>query len=209
MRLLVVSDIHDAFDKLRRLDSIERDLTVAVGDFTYSSDLGAVRKALRILNEQGPTIYVPGNTDPPGSEGIRMERVEPIHGRVVEVGGYRFAGLGGSPPTPFNTPLEFSEEELWAVLQRFRGLQNLVLVSHSPPRGALDRTLTGLHVGSTAVRRFIEEERPVAGLHGHIHEARGVERLGPTLLVNPGPLMKGYYAVVRLGSTAEAQLLEL
>ena len=41
-------------------------------------------------------------------------------------------------------------------------------------------------VGSTAVRRIIEEYQPLLALHGHIHESRGAIRLGRTLAVNPG-----------------------
>jgi hypothetical protein len=41
-------------------------------------------------------------------------------------------------------------------------------------------------VGSTAVRRIIEEYRPALALHGHIHESAATARLGPSVLVNPG-----------------------
>jgi hypothetical protein len=41
-------------------------------------------------------------------------------------------------------------------------------------------------VGSRAVREAIEEYQPLLGLHGHIHEAGGVVRIGRTLSINPG-----------------------
>ena len=40
--------------------------------------------------------------------------------------------------------------------------------------------------GSTAVRAAIERHGPVLSLHGHIHESRGVQRIGRTTCVNPG-----------------------
>ena len=40
--------------------------------------------------------------------------------------------------------------------------------------------------GSTAVRELIETYQPALGLHGHIHEGRGIARLGRTVCVNPG-----------------------
>lgn len=57
-----------------------------------------------------------------------------------------------------------------------------VLLAHSPPyrttldRAALDgRTVDhaplDVHVGSIAIRRFIEDRQPLASLHGHIHES--------------------------------------
>jgi Icc-related predicted phosphoesterase len=41
-------------------------------------------------------------------------------------------------------------------------------------------------VGSTAVRDAILEYQPLLTLHGHIHESRGVQRLGKTVVINPG-----------------------
>jgi Icc-related predicted phosphoesterase len=41
-------------------------------------------------------------------------------------------------------------------------------------------------VGSVAVRESILEHQPLLSLHGHIHESRGICRLGRTLAINPG-----------------------
>ena len=41
-------------------------------------------------------------------------------------------------------------------------------------------------VGSTAVRGFLERHQPLLGLHGHIHESRGITRLGRSVVINPG-----------------------
>jgi Icc-related predicted phosphoesterase len=73
---------------------------------------------------------------------------------------------------------------------------------HCPPYGSgldlaprLDETLKPvviggvvetIPVGSTAVRSAIERYQPQLGLHGHIHESRGAQRLGRTLCLNPG-----------------------
>ncbi|MDG6915853.1 MAG: metallophosphoesterase, partial [Nitrososphaerota archaeon] len=43
-----------------------------------------------------------------------------------------------------------------------------------------------VHVGSTAVRAALERYHPLLALHGHIHESRGVAKLGRTLCANPG-----------------------
>lgn len=40
--------------------------------------------------------------------------------------------------------------------------------------------------GSTAVRELIERYQPKLSVHGHIHESRGISRLGSTVAVNPG-----------------------
>lgn len=67
-----------------------------------------------------------------------------------------------------------------------------VVVTHSPPRetncdqiGALE------HVGSRAIRAFVERRQPRMVLSGHIHESPRVsssfhDRIGRTVVVNPG-----------------------
>lgn len=67
-----------------------------------------------------------------------------------------------------------------------------VYVCHTPPHGTgLDLMPRDRHVGSRALRAFIERRRPPLTLHGHIHEAprlsgRFAERIGGTWCVNPG-----------------------
>ena len=41
-------------------------------------------------------------------------------------------------------------------------------------------------VGSIAVRDAILKHQPLLSVHGHIHESRGVKRMGRTLAINPG-----------------------
>ena len=38
----------------------------------------------------------------------------------------------------------------------------------------------------TAVRDAIDKYQPMLSLHGHIHEGKGITRLGKTLAINPG-----------------------
>jgi Icc-related predicted phosphoesterase len=41
-------------------------------------------------------------------------------------------------------------------------------------------------VGSTAVRKIIDKYQPLLMLTGHIHESRGLVKLGRTTVINPG-----------------------
>jgi uncharacterized protein len=41
-------------------------------------------------------------------------------------------------------------------------------------------------VGSTAVRDAIMKHQPLLSLHGHIHESRGIQKMGRTMAINPG-----------------------
>jgi len=70
--------------------------------------------------------------------------------------------------------------------------QPFILVSHAPPADShLDLLLEGKHVGSQAVRQFLEQRQPILSLHGHLHESPIVsghisQRYGKCLAVNPG-----------------------
>lgn len=81
-----------------------------------------------------------------------------------------------------------------------KDLSKAILLFHSPPyktmldRAALDgRSIDhvplDVHVGSIAIKRFIEEKQPFITLHGHIHESSALtgrwhEHIGSTLAVN-------------------------
>ena len=63
-----------------------------------------------------------------------------------------------------------------------------VLIVHSPPKGHVDASSGGEHLGSEAILRAIEAKRPRLAVCGHIHESWGQEsRIGPTRVVNLGP----------------------
>ncbi len=67
-----------------------------------------------------------------------------------------------------------------------------LFVLHSPPRGtACDLIAPGQHVGSRAIRAFIERHQPPLVLSGHIHESPRVssayrDTIGRSVVVNPG-----------------------
>jgi Icc-related predicted phosphoesterase len=108
----------------------------------------------------------------------------------MEVDGWQIGGLGYSAPTPFNTPGEYSEDEMARRLEPFSGLKPLVLICHCPPLNtALDQVRPGLHGGSRAIREFIERGQPEHFFCGHIHEAEGTAvQIGSTHAVNVGKI---------------------
>lgn len=67
-----------------------------------------------------------------------------------------------------------------------------LFVLHSPPRGThCDVVQGGHHVGSRAIRRFVEQHQPPLVVGGHIHESPRVsgawrDVIGRTVVVNPG-----------------------
>ena len=99
-----------------------------------------------------------------------------------------WAGLGYSNITPFDTPGEYSEEEIAEALRAFENEKPLYLVAHCPPHGAkLDEYAPGKHAGSTALRAWVERVQPAYLFSGHIHETAGLaDQLGPTRCINVG-----------------------
>ena len=91
------------------------------------------------------------------------------------------------PETPFGDwSYDFSEEEATALLADCPS--GAVLVSHSPPKGAVDRDGQGRSLGSTAVRDTVLATRPRLVVCGHIHACGGEDAvLGDSVVVNAGP----------------------
>jgi hypothetical protein len=213
MRLFAISDIHNAVHLLREASSLMRraDWVVMAGDITTKgtrSHAAAVLEAAETSNSH--ILAVHGNMDTIEVVSLLEERGYSLHshGRVISDVG--FFGLGGSSPTPMDTPTEYKEDEIAEFLKR--GYEQVsdapirVLVTHVPPRGIRDRALWFLRGGSRSVRQFIEENRVDLCITGHIHEARGIERHGRTIVANAGAFRRGCYLWVEIHGGIEVSL---
>jgi Icc-related predicted phosphoesterase len=189
VRIVVFSDIHGDIPALEQVLAPEADYYFAAGDLVnWARGLERVGEVLR--RRAGRVYVLPGNHES-AADIARMcheHGLEDFHGKSLEVGGYRIAGLGYSNPTPFGTPGEYSEKELAERLERFAAFERLILICHCPPKGTpLDQAGPGRHLGSQAVRDFIEKHQPELFFCGHIHEAHGVSaQLGRTRAFNVG-----------------------
>lgn len=189
MRVQIFSDIHSDLAALERNASVDADLYLCAGDLcNWGRGLDACGEVLKPL---GDKLWVmPGNheTGEQIEAFCRKFGFQNFHGVSFEKGGWHFAGLGYSSPTPFDTPGEFSEAELASRLEAFADLEPLALVCHAPPQGTpLDAAGPNAHFGSQAVREFVDRKQPAYLYCGHIHEAEGVSaRLGATQGRNVG-----------------------
>ncbi len=193
MRVMIFSDIHNDLAALRKVLATDADYYIAAGDLvSWERGLDACGEVLR--QKAGKVWALPGNHESAGQIASFCEKFgfRNFHDRTIEAGGRQFAGLGYSSPTPFDTPGEYSEEDLAARLEKFAGIPELILICHAPPYGTdLDRIKEGLHAGSRSVREFIEANQPDYFFCGHIHEAEGREiRMGKTRAWNVGK--RGY-----------------
>jgi Icc-related predicted phosphoesterase len=122
----------------------------------------------------------------------------------IELDGFTMVSMGWTNPTPWHTFREAEEPELAERIERAlahaRDPSTTILNFHAPPHAskldsapALNPDLSYVSggqalrpVGSTSVREAIERFQPMLSLHGHIHESKGVARIGATLALNPG-----------------------
>ncbi len=189
MKLLVFSDIHGDKGALEKLMEIEADYYFADGDL---ANWGRGLEQLGpILQKRADRMYVlPGNHESEAAIATFCEQYgfHKFHGQSIQIGKWAVAGLGYSNPTPFNTPGEYTEQELAARLDKFSVLDPLILICHAPPKSTkLDRVREGQHFGSQAIRDFIDRYQPHYFYCGHIHEAAGVhDTIGRTEAWNVG-----------------------
>jgi putative phosphoesterase len=216
LKILVASDFHgkrEAFENVAEQAMLECvDLIIICGDVTHFGEIKEAETLLASLADlKIPIYFVPGNCDPPELANMTIEGVMSLHGVCKTMNNWTFLGVGGSQMGPLHTPFEMTEKEILRILES--GLKNclvsqkIVLVSHVPPfQTKLDKVFYGDHVGSFSVRNFIIEKKPTVVFCGHIHEARGIDYIGETLLVNPGPVSHGYYGLVKLNEKVEVVL---
>lgn len=188
-------------------------MVIVCGDITHFGSLQQAEELLSILSSC-PVLFVPGNCDPPDLVKSKMEYAGSIHGKCENIDNLTIMGLGGSPPSPFDTPFELSEQEIEHLLEETYSTcpakRTAILVSHSPPKNTkLDMTHTGEHVGSSSVRKFVEKSKPDLVLCGHIHEAVGIDEIDGTTIVNPGPASHGHCAAVDIGKSIIVKLGKL
>lgn len=217
VRILALTDIHYNLSNLRKIIEKNRevDLILVAGDLTNFGGNREAKDVLSILESSSrPFFFVPGNVDIV-KEFSSEVNARNVHGKHVLFENIAILGLGGSTPTPFNTPFELSEEQIAKILdEAYKGLKvsykYLVLISHVPPYNTLlDLTKTRVHVGSRSVRSFLESHNIDLLISGHVHEARNIDRFRNSLLINPGPVNLGYYAIIDLNSKIEAKLESL
>jgi Icc-related predicted phosphoesterase len=193
MKLLIFSDIHSDARALERLMEIEADYYFCAGDLVnFGRHLDAMGE---ILKRRADRMYViPGNHESAEQVTDLCARfgLHDFHGRRMEINGFQVVGLGYSNITPFQTPGEYTEEELEQRLHAFDGLKPMIAICHVPPHGTmLDRITNLRHAGSKSMRSFLQREQPRYFFCGHIHEAAGAqEKLGETSAMNVG--RKGY-----------------
>ena len=162
----------------------------------------------RLAGTETRAYVIPGNDDPWSIDAVLAEGSSVIacDETVQRVGPHEMVSLGYSNRTPWCTPRELDEEEIYVRLRRLvdrlEEPRRAILNVHVPPyESSLDTAFEvdeelryvmkggrphEVPTGSSAVRQIIEETQPLLSLHGHIHESRGMTTIGRTVAINPG-----------------------
>jgi len=154
-------------------------------------------------------LLMPGNDDIYELDDVinKSEYVINPAGKIIQIdNSYEVVGCDHANMTPWKCPRDIEDElleiKLEEIMVNVKNPATAILVSHAPPYGtkidlapALDKDLKYVtrggqvvfeHVGSKAIRKIIEKYQPLLGLHGHIHESKGYDKIGRTLVINPG-----------------------
>ncbi|MGZ7108873.1 MAG: metallophosphoesterase family protein [Methanobacterium sp.] len=217
MKILVMGDIHGQCQNIfNYLQENKVDLIILTGDITH---FGPEKLGEEILNEicvfDIVTLAIPGNCDPLSIyREIENSNAINIHNRSLIIKNIGICGFGGSNTTPFNTPLEFAEIQIYSQLEKIMSeIENeeiRILVTHAPPYNTkADILPSGDHAGSESVRRIIEEYQPTLNVCGHIHESKAIDKIGNTIIINPGESSQGYAGMVNIDENTGKLTTEL
>jgi len=189
----------------------------------------------RLAEQAVKCFAAPGNDDAFWVDEVlgSSDGIELLEMRVVPLDGLEMLTTGWSNETPWKTERECTEPELkeriLAMIGEVGEPGKAIFNIHVPPYKTvldqcpeLDQDLRPVHrggnpvmtsAGSTAVRELIEEYQPMLGLHGHIHEGRGIAKIGRTVCVNPGSnysegVLNGSLIRLKDGQVRDVQLTQ-
>lgn len=192
MKLLLFSDLHTDADATKSLAQRAGDYDLIIGAGDFGNLHRGVKETIQLLKGiVCPAIFVPGNneTDTELRDACTgWKNAHVLHGSGITLAGISFFGLGGGiPVTPFGSwSFDFTEDQAEHLLRDCP--RDAVLISHSPPKGAVDLTSSGKSIGSTAVRDAILRLHPRLVVCGHVHHsAEKTAHLQNTPIINPGP----------------------
>jgi len=205
MKLMAVADIHGDMTALMKLARSMRgqeiDYVLLLGDYSrdFKDEVQNKADAARVLDilKGFKVRALPGNCDQRSIVEFFESHNASFNNTVITEPEATIIGIGGSNVTPFNTPFELSEEQIKQALDALYAEvepgSRLIVASHFPPKDTkCDLIPNGLHVGSSALRKFIEERKPDLVLCSHIHESGGQEdTIDKTKIVNVGRISDG------------------
>jgi len=190
LRILAASDLHGDSRVTRRLaNKAEKenvDLVVLCGDILGFTETKNIIKPFKDKNKK--VLIIPGNWDSFATTDFlaNVYGVKNIHGYSVKYENIGFFGAGGAEgPGPGATTDKEILRNLKKAYSSLKGIEKKIMVTHMHPSGSISE-FSGVR-GSKAITKAIKEFKPDFLIHGHIHEAAGMEqKIGNTRVINVG-----------------------
>ena len=197
MKILALADIHGDIDKLYKLiEGLDEkpDVVVVAGDLTPFGTAELVPKIKSALQKVSQYLFmVPGNEDPDDVRKLMLKEDLDMHGKYRKIKDTTLVGFEGARWIESDDNEFIKYDPIHKLLGKLKGKR--ILVSHVPPfETAADKLWSGRHVGSPFLRSIVEEYQPDLVVCGHIHESRGVDKIGKTKVLNTGALTDGFAA---------------
>ena len=103
----------------------------------------------------------------------------------------------------------FEEKEIDTLFSSIDSLKDGILLTHSPPYGALDK-LDGLpHIGSISIAAGIKKTKPLFILCGHFHELYAKTTIYDIPIFNPGAMKDNRYGVITISKNINFEFKKL
>ncbi len=190
LKILAASDLHGESKTARKLaqkaEKENVDLVVLCGDILGFKETKNIIKPFKDKNKK--VLIIPGNWDSFATTDFlaNMYGVRNIHGYSVKYQNVGFFGAGGAEAPGLGAT---TDKEILANLKKayssLKGIEKKIMVTHMHPAGSVSE-FSGIS-GSKAIAKAIKTFKPDFLLHGHIHEASGLQqKIGKTTVINVG-----------------------
>jgi hypothetical protein len=216
MLIVALSDIHGYLNHIGSIAPAltKADIVLIAGDITNFGGLDQIKTVIDKIRKHNINVYaVPGNCDSSNVEQWLGDEGVNLNCNPTEFAGFKIFGFGGSLRCDRHESCKSLEDDLAVCLahieEQIEADDKVIVVSHYPAGGTRVDFDGNSHRGSVSIRRFLESNQPVLALSGHIHDAPGVDHIGKTTLVNPGPLRNGSYACIEITETGHINKVEL
>lgn len=187
-RILAAGDIHGDSSLTKKLalkaEKENIDLVILAGDITGWVETKDLIKPFK--DKKKKVLIIPGNWDSFATVDFlaNVYGVKNIHGYSVTYENIGIFGAGGARgPGPGDT----TDTEIFKALEKahssLKGIEKKIMVTHMHPSGSKSE-FSGVP-GSKSIEKAIKKFQPDILLHGHIHEAGGMEEIiGKTRVIN-------------------------
>jgi len=139
----------------------------------------------------------------------KYSNIKRIDYKAARLGEYVFLGMRGHSHPGMVKSKAFKKHKkiLERLFKKFKKEnKKIIFVSHiAPYQTKLDKIgkkahkrVRGKHFGSKLAKRIIKQQKPLLAFGGHIHESAGKDKIGKSIVINPGSVYEGKGVIVDL-----------